>query len=230
MKALIVLFTLGLLGVGAAAQIPPKLKFEHDTLFFEPLIDGAKVEMDFNFKVISDDAIHIHQVYPGCSCTTPIYSDDTLKPNEAGKVKIIYNSAGWGTDTGYLLEKHVYVLYNGGSQVVFFQGRVHSKDTISKIKFDTLVHDFGSIPIGSTVKYDFTFTNQNLNPVNIRMVRASGGRLTASNWSREPIAFNQKGIVKAQFNPSNLGTFNKKLSVETNLGTIILTLKGVVEP
>jgi|GEM_PF-3278291 len=229
MKALGALFILWFISFGVYSQIPPKLKFEHDTLFFEPIIDGEKVELDFNFKVISEDAIHIHQVYPGCSCTTPIYSDDTLKPNEAGKVKIIYNSAGWGTDTGYLLEKHVYVLYNGGSQVVFFQGRVHSKDTVSKIRFDTLVHDFGIIPMGAPVNYAFTFINQNLNPVNIKMVRTSGGKLI-STWSREPIAFNQMGVINAQLTATSIGTFNKKLSVETNLGTIILTVKGIVEP
>jgi len=228
MKAVIGFAVLWFCSIAVNCQIPPKLKFEHDTLFFDPIIDGEKVALDFKFKVIADDKVFIHQVYPGCSCTTPIYSSDTLNPNENGKVKVLYNSAGWGTDTGYLLEKHVYVLYNGGSQVVFFQGRVHTKDTVTKIKFDTLVHDFGTIAKGTTVNHAFAFTNKNLNHIVIEKVTPFIGNLI-TNWQKQPINFNETSKIDLSFHPTNLGIFTKSINVKTNLGVIVLQIKGNVE-
>ena len=115
-----ILFSFILLAFAQNCAAQQKIKFKQDTIHFSPLIDGDKIEITYDFKVIGQDKVFIHQIYPGCSCTTPKYSSDTLEPNADGKVIVAFDSKGWGADTGYLVSKHVYVLYNGGSQVVFF--------------------------------------------------------------------------------------------------------------
>lgn len=103
---------------------PNKLTFENDTLFFDTIMDGEIVNFTFNFTVTGCDTIKIHQVYTGCSCTSPAYDSMPLAPGHKGKIDITFKSKGWGDKTGNLAIKHVYVLYNGGSQPIFFKGVV----------------------------------------------------------------------------------------------------------
>jgi len=205
-----------------------RLLFDEDTVYFKPLIDGQKVEISYKFKVLGTEKLYIHQIYPGCSCTTPIYSSDTLNGGDSGKITLQFDSKTWGEDGGRLVKKHIYVLYNGGSQVIYFHGDVHSKDSISKIKFDTLVFDLGNIAQNSATKsYKFTFTNYNYNPVMIKNIKFSTFK-SNPQWSKELIALNRIGIIEGSYSLGKLGSFNEKIIVETNLGTTFLTLKGTV--
>lgn len=103
---------------------PKKLRFDQDTIYFDTLIDGEVLPMTFHFTNTSCDTIKIKQVYTGCSCTSPSYNDGFIAPGEKDSIPIIFKSKGWGSKNGNLVDKHVYVIYNGGSQVFFFTGIV----------------------------------------------------------------------------------------------------------
>lgn len=103
---------------------PKKLTFENDTLFFDTLIDGEKWSMMFRFKNTSCDTLKIHQVYTGCSCTASSFNKEAIAPGQQDSIPILFKSKGWGGKDGNLVEKHIYVLYNGGSQVIYFTGIV----------------------------------------------------------------------------------------------------------
>ncbi len=124
-KALVLLlFGVFLIAGNLKAQQVHKLKFEQDTLVFEKIKDGEKIRLTYNFTVVSSDPVYIHQIYPGCSCTTTEYSKDTLAPGAKGQINVVFDSKGWGKEEPYEVDKHIYVLYNGGSQVIFFRGPV----------------------------------------------------------------------------------------------------------
>jgi len=92
--------------------------------------------------------------------------------------------------------------------------------------------DFGTIAEeGGPVTHEFAFTNTTTRPVKILSVQASCGCTTPA-WSKEAIAPSKTGFVQASFNPKGRpGTFNKTLTVTTDLDAspVILVIKGQVE-
>ncbi len=101
------------------------------------------------------------------------------------------------------------------------------------IYFENSSHDFGEVKEGDgPVSTTFEFKNYSSKPVVIVDVKASCG-CTTPEWSKDPVQPNEKGFIKASFNPRNRpGTFNKVVTVKTN-GTpdiIQLKLKGEVIP
>lgn len=103
-----------------------------------------------------------------------------------------------------------------------------------QIKFESVVHDYGTIKEeDGPQKAVFTFTNIGNEPLTITNVRASCG-CTASNYTRESVAPGATGVVEATYNPANRpGQFSKSVSVTSNdpqNATIVLTIKGNVTP
>jgi hypothetical protein len=103
-----------------------------------------------------------------------------------------------------------------------------NKTNSELIKWETIVHDFGNVPAGSSAKYEFLFTNLTKEVVEIRNVRASCG-CTAPSYTKEPIKNKAKGSVVAVYTaPTTPQSFHKTLTVETSHGTFQLTIKGMV--
>lgn len=96
--------------------------------------------------------------------------------------------------------------------------------------FDKSSHDFGKLKQSDQPSiYKFQYTNNSDEPLIISGTRASCG-CTVAEYSKEPILPGKKGFIKVSYNTKNRpGTFNKNITVTTNLGTKILTIKGVVE-
>lgn len=96
----------------------------------------------------------------------------------------------------------------------------------SKIKFDNVEHDFGNLPQGKPVTYEFTFTNKGDDPIILEDVKASCG-CTTPTWTKEPVLPSKKGSVKAQYNMAREGAFRKSITVTTKDGeTITLYISG----
>jgi hypothetical protein len=95
-------------------------------------------------------------------------------------------------------------------------------------KADT--HDFGTVPEGPAADYEFTFKNTGKEPLLLQNVSASCGCTTPS-WSKEPVLPGKTGTVKASFATAGRGgqPFNKTITVTSNAGTKVLTIKGNVE-
>jgi hypothetical protein len=97
------------------------------------------------------------------------------------------------------------------------------------VVFKSEVHDFGTIPEGPAAEYEFTFTNNGKEPLIIQQVHASCGCTTPS-YSKEPVLPGKTGVVKASY--STVGrpnAFTKTITVVSNAGTKMLTIKGEVE-
>jgi hypothetical protein len=90
-------------------------------------------------------------------------------------------------------------------------------------------HDFGKIKQNVPVAYEFTFTNTGDVPLVISTVQASCG-CTVTAYSKDPIAPNGTGFVKATYNAASIGQFTKTVTVNANTdeGQVRLTIKGEV--
>ncbi len=105
-----------------------------------------------------------------------------------------------------------------------------SKDVNEVMKFDTEVHDFGTIQEGDEAKHIFKFVNYSKEPIVIQNARASCGCTTPS-YSKEPIKPGGTGSLTVVYNTKNRpGAINKSVTVTTNLGNKILKITGKVNP
>jgi Protein of unknown function (DUF1573) len=99
------------------------------------------------------------------------------------------------------------------------------------IKFDELVHDFGSITTGDIVKHTFYFTNSGTNPLLITNATASCG-CTVPIFPKTPVAPGARDSVIVQFNSANkLGLQNKTVNVyaNTNPASTVLGITASVK-
>ncbi len=94
-------------------------------------------------------------------------------------------------------------------------------------KMDT--HDFGTVPEGPAAEYEFKFKNTGKEPITISKVQASCGCTTPS-YSKDPVLPGKEGAIKASYNTNGRpGAFTKTITVVSNAGTKVVTIKGTVE-
>lgn len=101
----------------------------------------------------------------------------------------------------------------------------------SQLKWDTEVHDFGTIEQGKPATYEFTFTNTTKKDVLLTNVKAACG-CTTPNYTKTAIKPGEKGFVSATYNAANAGAFHKTVTVmtsEENSQPKIITIKGTVK-
>ncbi len=99
--------------------------------------------------------------------------------------------------------------------------------TISWLNTQTI--DLGKIVKGTPKTVTFEFVNTGNDPIVISSAKGQCG-CTNVEYSKEPVLFNKKGFVKVTYNASNVGVFNKSITVVTNTSeqTILLNIKGEV--
>ncbi len=105
------------------------------------------------------------------------------------------------------------------------------KADVAVFEWDSQSFDFGKIKQGVPVTHEFKFTNKGKIPLVIANAQPSCG-CTTPDWSRQPVAPGEKGFIKATFNASAAGPFNKSVTVTANVetGTAMLMIKGEVSP
>jgi hypothetical protein len=97
------------------------------------------------------------------------------------------------------------------------------------LAFATETHDFGTVPEGPAAEYEFRFKNTGKEPITISKVQASCGCTTPS-YSKEPVLPGKDGAIKASYNTNGRpGAFTKTITVVSNAGTKVVTIKGTVE-
>lgn len=92
-------------------------------------------------------------------------------------------------------------------------------------------YDFGVIEEGEKVEHEFTFTNTGSSPLIISNVQASCG-CTTPEYSKNPIAPGDQGLVKVVFNSAGqLGKQHKVITVTSNAASrnTLLHLRGEVQ-
>lgn len=103
--------------------------------------------------------------------------------------------------------------------------KIHPDDMYFKFP----VHDFGTIQEGPQAEHEFEFENRGNEPLIISSVSASCGCTTPS-YSKEPVLPKKKGTIKAVYNTQGrVAPFTKTITVNTNFGVKVLTIKGEVE-
>jgi hypothetical protein len=107
------------------------------------------------------------------------------------------------------------------------------QENSSSMKFPVNDYNFGVIKEeAGEASYNFELINEGNAPIIITRVSTSCG-CTTPEWTKEPIAPNGKGFVKAIYDPKGRpGPFSKTITVYTNInpsGTV-LTIRGNVTP
>ncbi len=101
---------------------------------------------------------------------------------------------------------------------MLFMGSLNAAFAQAQIKFDKLVHNFGSFSESTPEqKCTFTFTNVGDQPLVINQAVASCG-CTVPSYPKEPIAAGQKGTITITYNGKGKfpGHFKKTVTVRTN--------------
>lgn len=103
--------------------------------------------------------------------------------------------------------------------------------TPSQLKWDTEVHDFGTIEQGKPATYEFSFVNTTKKDILLTNVKASCG-CTTPNYTKTAIKPGEKGFVSATYNASAGGAFHKTVTImtsEENSAPKVITIKGTVK-
>ncbi len=105
---------------------------------------------------------------------------------------------------------------------------VHAQTKPAEFKFESEVHDFGSIVLGKPVVYTFNFTNTGEAPLIISKVETTCG-CTVSEYTQTPVKSGEKGFVKVTLTPAGPALpFNKGITLTSNARTPtkVLIIKG----
>jgi len=98
------------------------------------------------------------------------------------------------------------------------------------IRFEKMVHDYGTLEQHGDGHCEFKFTNTGKEPLILSNVRSSCG-CTVPTWPRQPVLPGQSEVIKVKYDTKRVGTINKSVHVYSNGKTSPLTLKikGKVE-
>lgn len=103
--------------------------------------------------------------------------------------------------------------------------KVALSDKPYDVKLDKTFHDFGKVNEGEQVETSYTLTNVGKEPVIIQKDQVECG-CTTPTYSKEPIMPGKSAVIKVGFNThGKIGVNNKKVTLTTNGGEIILTFK-----
>lgn len=87
----------------------------------------------------------------------------------------------------------------------------------------------GKVTQNNPVTVTFEFINNGKAPLVISSVQPSCG-CTAVDYSKGPVAINQKGFIKVMYNASSVGSFNKTVTIFSNAADMrkVLAIRGEV--
>ncbi|MBS1773351.1 MAG: DUF1573 domain-containing protein [Bacteroidetes bacterium] len=97
------------------------------------------------------------------------------------------------------------------------------------LEFKDEIHDFGTVAEGGDITYEFAFKNTGKEPIIINSVNVSCG-CTTPTAPKDPILPGKKGTIPVTYHTQGrVGQFNKAITVVSNAGTKVITIKGTVE-
>ncbi len=93
------------------------------------------------------------------------------------------------------------------------------------ITFENEDVDFGEIAVGSTVEYEFKFTNTGKGNLIIHDAKPSCGCTALQNWPKGTIKPGEGGSIPIEFTPNVPGETHKTVSVITNCNPSVMKLQ-----
>mgnify|MGYP003578182291 CR=1 FL=1 len=139
--------------------------------------------------------------------------------------------------TGFAMAQDSHVGHNHGTTTTAAapapaaapQAKTSTTLTTENMSFTGDVHEFGNLPEGPSAEHEFKFKNTGKEPIIISNVTASCGCTTPS-YSKEPVLPGKTGSIKAVYSTQGrVGPFTKAITVVSNAGTKVLTIKGTVD-
>lgn len=99
------------------------------------------------------------------------------------------------------------------------------------IKFEKMVHDYGTIKQGDNGECVFKFKNTGKEPLIITMCQGSCG-CTVPQCPKDPILPGKTGEIKVKYDTQRVGPISKSVTVQSNAksGTQTIQIKGNIEP
>ena len=95
--------------------------------------------------------------------------------------------------------------------------------------FENLTHDFGTVEEGPDATCVFSFKNAGKEPIIIQKANPSCG-CTVPSFSSEPVPPGATGTINVAYHTKGKpNPFTKTITVQSNAGTKVLTIKGNVE-
>jgi Protein of unknown function (DUF1573) len=95
--------------------------------------------------------------------------------------------------------------------------------------FKDVTHEFGTVPEGPDATCEFTFKNTGKEPIIIEKAQPSCG-CTVPSFSKEPVPPGATGTISVAYHTKGKpNPFTKTITVVSNAGTKVLTIKGNVE-
>jgi hypothetical protein len=94
--------------------------------------------------------------------------------------------------------------------------------------FTETTHEFGTVQEGPDALCEFTFKNTGSEPIVIQKAQPSCG-CTVPSFSNTPVLPGATGTINVAFHTKGKANFIKTITVLSNAGTKVLTIKGVVE-
>jgi archaellum component FlaG (FlaF/FlaG flagellin family) len=101
----------------------------------------------------------------------------------------------------------------------------------AEIKFDSELHDFGTIPYAGNGTYEFKFKNTGKEPLIISNAQGSCGCTVPTYPQNVPIKPGETQIIKVTYDTKRPGNFTKTVTIHSNAKTPekVITIKGIVE-
>ena len=97
------------------------------------------------------------------------------------------------------------------------------------LAFTDATHDFGTVMEGPDATCEFSFKNNGKEPIIIEKAQPSCG-CTVPQFSKEPVAPGATGVINVAYHTKGKpSAFTKTITVVSNAGTKVLTIKGTVE-
>ncbi len=99
------------------------------------------------------------------------------------------------------------------------------------IKFEKMVHDYGTIKQGDNGECVFKFKNTGKEPLIITMCQGSCG-CTVPQCPKDPILPGKSGEIKVKYDTQRVGPISKSVTVQSNAksGMQTIQIKGNIEP
>ncbi|SEN38810.1 Protein of unknown function [bacterium A37T11] len=121
------------------------------------------------------------------------------------------------------------LLILGLMHVAFIGFSAFQTQSNAEFKFENETHDFGKIPQGKPVTFEFKFANVGTEPIIISKVESTCG-CTVPKYTQAPIKPGDSGSINVTYNASAVSHFSKSVRVFSNTKTPVksLYIKGEV--
>jgi Protein of unknown function (DUF1573) len=109
----------------------------------------------------------------------------------------------------------VCLLIMGVAQLSYAQAPAKKDGAVFKFA-EGETHDFGEIPEGPHVSYEFKYTNTGNQPLIIMDAKGSCSCTTVDGWIKEPVLPGQTGWIKVGYNTKDKpGPFTKEVYIQS---------------